>query len=84
VSRAARAAGFDVLSVGNADDWGRAQTSVQSSVGLPVALEEFVGRMGLDPAQVKEPSRPKNGVDVVIIVGRDYRKIRERLRERKE
>jgi hypothetical protein len=81
VARAARDAGMQVVFVGNAARWDHAATTVETSVGLPVALEEIVGRMGLSDKAVREAARPKPGVDVVFIVGRDYRQIRERLRD---
>jgi hypothetical protein len=47
-----------------------------------VALEEFCKRLGIAPGEVHEKLTLPEGVDVVVTVGRDYLKIRERLRAR--
>jgi hypothetical protein len=81
VARAARDAGMQVVFVGNASRWDHSTTTVETSVGLPVVLDELVGRMGLPGDAVRETAHPKPGVDVIFTVGRDYRRIRERLRD---
>ena len=81
VARAAQDAGMVVVKVGNASNFKFRKTVVDSSAGVPVALEDLLGRMGLDDGVVREAEHPVPGVDVIITVGRDYRKIREHLRD---
>ncbi len=85
VARAAKDAGMQVVFVGNAEGPGRfkvQKTFIESRVGVPVALEEFCKRLGIAPGEVREKLTLPEGVDVVVTVGRDYLKIRERLRAR--
>ena len=81
VARAVQEAGMVVVKVGNAPNFKFRKTVVDSSVGVPVALEDLLGKMGLDNGAVREAEHPVSGVDVVITVGRDYRKLRERLHD---
>jgi hypothetical protein len=71
-----------VTGTGNADNFKYERTLLQTSVGVPVALEEVLDRLGLTRDSVQEvPSlAPPN--DAVLIVGKDYRRLRERRRDR--
>lgn len=85
VARAAKDAGMQVVFVGNAEGRGRfnvPKTFVESRAGVPVALDEFCKRLGIQASEVRENGSLKAGVDVVVTVGKDYRLLRENLRAR--
>ena len=81
---ARRLKGNGIMIVGkdNADNFQYAKTIVRSAAGSPVALEEALDRLGLPKESVEEISNPPASADVVVIVGKDFRKLKERLRDR--
>jgi len=92
VARRLKGPGILITETGNADNFHYAKTAVKSSAGLPVALEDAVERLGLSKEAVEEvPSLsglallnpdPSLPVDVIVIIGRDFQKLKERVRER--
>lgn len=82
VARRVKGPGLTVTGTTNADNFHYSHTVLQTAVGVPVALEEVLDRLGLNKDSVQEvPSlAPPN--DAVLIVGKDYRKLRERHRDR--
>jgi hypothetical protein len=91
---AGRVKGPAILVVGtdNADNFRYPKTIVRSSAGIPVALEEALGRLGLSRSSVEETvtltstasekSGPSVPVDVIVIVGKDFPKLKRLPRER--
>jgi hypothetical protein len=87
LARAAKEAGMQVVFVGNAEGPKRfktLRTTVESRAGVPVSLEVFCKRLGIPLTEVREDVEAKTGVDVTVTVGRDYPRIRERLRVRNQ
>lgn len=87
VARAARQAGMTVVSTGNVTGPKRfkvPKTLLESRSGVPVALEDLCGRLGIPVSEIRTDVAAKNGVDVTLTLGRDYPKIRERLRGRNQ
>jgi hypothetical protein len=87
VARAAKDAGMTVVFVGNAEGPGRfrvPKTFIASHAGVPVALEELCKKLGIPTADVRDNGTVKAGVDVTVTVGRDYPRLRERLRARSQ
>lgn len=82
VARRVKGSGITITDTGNADNFRYTKTIVRSCAGTPVALEEAVERLGLPKEAVEEIPSLSSSVDVVIIVGKDYRKLREQFRER--
>jgi len=82
VARRVKGPGITITDTGNADNFRYPKTIVRSCAGTPVSLEEAVERLGLSKDSVEEIPSLSSSVDVVIIVGRDYRKLREQFRER--
>jgi len=82
-ARRIKGPGIIISGTGNADHFHYAKTVVRTSAGIPVALEEALDRMGLGKDAVEESAGPDNQKDVVVIVGRDFRQLKERLRERR-
>lgn len=85
VAGAAKDAGMQVVWVGNAQGPGRfrvPKTFIESHAGVPVVVEELCKRLGIPVSDVRPNGTTKPGVDVTVTVGRDYPKIRERLRAR--
>jgi len=82
VARRIKGPGLTINGTTNADNFHYAHTVLQTAVGVPVALEEVLDRLGLNKDSVQEvPSlAPPN--DAVLIVGKDYRKLKERHRDR--
>ncbi len=74
--------GITIVGKDNADNFLYAKTIVRSAAGSPVALEEALDRLGLPKESVEEISNPPASADVVVIVGKDFRKLKERLRDR--
>ncbi len=70
--------GIVIIDTGNADHFHYPKTIVRSGLGLPVALEEAMGRLGLDKDRLEDATAPNPLVDAVVIVGMDYSKLRER------
>jgi hypothetical protein len=87
VARAAKDSGMQVMFVGNAQGPGRfrvPKSFIESRVGVPVAVEELCKRLAIPVSDVRENRTLKAGADVIVTVGRDYPKIRERLRARNQ
>lgn len=82
VARRIRGPGIAITDTGNADNFRYPKTIVRSCAGTPVALEDAVERLGLPKDAVQEIPSLSSAVDVVVIVGKDYRKLREQFRER--
>jgi hypothetical protein len=74
--------GITIVGKDNADNFQYANTIVRSAAGSPVALEEALDRLGLPKESVEEITNPPASADVVVIVGKDFRKLKERLRDR--
>jgi hypothetical protein len=81
-ARRLRGNGIMIVGKDNADNFKYAKTIVRSAAGSPVALEEALDRLGLSKESVEEISNPPASADVVVIVGKDFRKLKERLRDR--
>ncbi|HJT22977.1 MAG TPA: LytR C-terminal domain-containing protein, partial [bacterium] len=82
VARRVKGPGIVITDTGNADNFRYPKTIVRSCAGTPVALEEAVERLGLPKDAIQEIPSLSSSVDVVVIVGKDYRKLREQFRER--
>jgi hypothetical protein len=92
VARRLKGSGIQITETGNADHFHYVKTAVKSSAGLPVALEEAVERMGVSRESVEEVSSfsgmallsPGQSLppDVIVIIGKDFKKLKERARER--
>ncbi len=82
VARRAKGPGITVTGTGNADNFKYEQTLLQTSVGVPVALEEVLYRLGLTQDSVQEVASLAPPNDAVLIIGKDYRKLKERRRDR--
>lgn len=82
VARRVKGPGIIITDTGNADNFHYPKTIVRSCAGTPVALEEAIERLGLSKDAVQEIPSLSSSVDVVVIVGKDYRKLREQFRER--
>jgi hypothetical protein len=80
VARRIRGPGIQITRTENADHFRYPKTLVRSSAGVPVALEEALSRLGLTEAVVEEGAGLAGGVDAVLIVGRDFPKLKERAR----
>jgi hypothetical protein len=74
--------GIVISAVANADQFHYPKTLVQSSIGVPVALEEALERLGLSADQVEEMTSAQGDADVVVTVGRDYLNLRGKKRDR--
>ena len=81
-ARRLKGPGIVITDTGNAENFHFAKSTVKTAAGIPVALEEAVERLGLTKASIEESTDSAAAVDVVVIVGRDYRQLRERVRER--
>ncbi len=82
VARRVKGPGLMVTGTTNADNFHYSHTVLQTAVGVPVALAEVLDRLGLTQDSVQEvPSLPPPN-DAVLIVGRDYRKLKERRHDR--
>ncbi len=78
VARRFKGPGIVITDTGNADRFHYPETIVRTGLGLPVALEEAMGRLGLPKDRLEDATAPNPLVDVVVIVGMDYPKLRER------
>ena len=74
--------GIVITEVTNADQFHYPKTLVQSSIGIPVALQEALERLGLAQETVDETSASEADADVVVVVGKDYLNLRGKSRER--
>ena len=75
-ARRLKGTGIVIMGIANADNFHYEKTVVQSSAGVPVALEDALGRMGLSKTAVEESAVSPGGADVTVIVGRDYLSLR--------
>jgi hypothetical protein len=82
VARRVQGSGLTVTGTTNADNFHYSHTVLQTAVGVPVALEEVLDRLGLTKDDVQEVPSLAAPNDAVLIVGKDYRKLRERYRDR--
>ena len=82
VARRVKGPGLTVTGTTNADNFHYTHTVLQTAVGVPVALEELLDRLGLTKDDVQEVPSLAAPNDAVLIVGKDYRKLRERYRDR--
>jgi hypothetical protein len=81
-ARRMKGPGITIVDSGNADNFQYPKTLVRTSGGVPVALEEALGRLGLSQDSIEETSTPNPNADVVVIVGRDFPKLKGRKHER--
>lgn len=72
--------GITIVSTGNADHFHYPKTVIRTAVGVPVALEEAVERLGLSQDSIEEVSALSDPMDVAVIVGRDYPKLKRHKR----
>ncbi len=82
VARRLKGPGIVISNTDNADNFHYPKTLVRSAAGLPVALEEALERLGVPKESVEEIANPPGGIDVVIIIGKDFRKLKGKARER--
>lgn len=82
VARRVQGSGLTVTGTTNADNFHYSHSVLQTAVGVPVALEEVLDRLGLTKDDVQEVPSLAAPNDAVLIVGKDYRKLRERYRDR--
>jgi hypothetical protein len=78
VARRVKGPGIIITDTGNADNFNYGKTLIRSSAGTPVALEDAADRLGLSPDSIEETDHPVPGVDAVVVVGRDFPKLRRR------
>lgn len=74
--------GIVISEVTNADQFHYRKTLIQSSIGVPVALEEALERLGVSQADVDVTGASEADADVVVTVGKDYLNLRGKARER--
>jgi hypothetical protein len=74
--------GIVISEVTNADQFHYPKTLVRSSIGIPVALQEALERLGLAQEVVDETGASEADADVVVVVGKDYLNLRGKARER--
>jgi hypothetical protein len=77
VSRRLKAVDAKVVATGNADNFRYPQTLVRTNVTSAPALDAILDRLGLDRSKVSSLDPAVPGVDVVIVVGRDIRKLKK-------
>jgi hypothetical protein len=82
IARAMKRPGIEILFVGNAPRYRYRGTRIQSSVGTPVVLQEILEQMGIPESSVEVVPAGRRKADVTVIVGRDYRKVLERMNAR--
>lgn len=82
VARRIKGPGLTITGTTNADNFHYTHTVLQTAVGVPVALEEVLDRLGLTKDSVQEVPSLAPPDDAVLIVGKDYRKLKERHRDR--
>lgn len=70
--------GVSVVRVENADHFRYPRTILRTSVGVPVAVEEILAKIGLSGEQVEEVQSAGEDVEVTVIVGKDYRQLRRK------
>jgi hypothetical protein len=77
-ARRMKGPGITIAGSGNADNFQYPKTIVRTSAGIPVALEEALGRLGLSDDSVDETASGSASADVVVIVGKDFPKLKGR------
>lgn len=82
VARRMKGPGIIVSDTGNADNFHYSKTIVRTTAGIPIALEEAAGRLGLSKDSIEEISIPTSSVDAIVIVGKDFPKLKENLHDR--
>lgn len=82
VARRVKGPGIVITDTDNADNFRYPQTIIRTCAGMPVALDEAVERLGLSKDSIQEVPSLSSSVDAVVIVGKDYPKLRGRFRER--
>ncbi len=82
VARRVKGPGIVITDTGNADNFHYPQTIIRTCAGKPVALQEAVERLGLSVDAVQEIPSLNSPVDAVVIVGKDFIKLRRKFRER--
>lgn len=82
VARRIKGPQVTITDTGNADNFHYPKTLVRTAVGVPVALEEALERLGLAKDSVEDAASLPANIDVVVIVGKDFRSLKERFRER--
>jgi hypothetical protein len=75
-ARRLKGQGIIISGIANADNFNHRKTIVRSSIGCPVALEDALERMGFFKKNVEESGIFPGGVDVIIILGKDYLSLR--------
>lgn len=82
VARRVKGPGILIADTDNAENFRYPQTIIRTCAGMPVALEEAVERLGLSKDSIQEVPSLSTAVDAVVIVGKDFPKLRGRFRER--
>jgi hypothetical protein len=77
-ARRMKGPGITIVGSGNADNFQYPKTIVRTSAGIPVALEEALGRLGISKDSVEETASPDASADAVVIVGKDFPKLKGR------
>jgi hypothetical protein len=77
-ARRMKGQGITIVGSGNADNFQYPKTIVRTSAGIPVALEEALGRLGISKDSVEETASPDASADAVVIVGKDFPKLKGR------
>ena len=77
-----KGAGITITDTGNAENFKYSKTVVRSSTGMPVALEDALDRIGLSKDMVEDVTDLPPSIDVVVVIGKDFVKLKERVRER--
>ena len=77
-----KGAGISVIDSGNADNFQYPKTIIRTSGETSPALEEALGRLGLSKNSIQETPLSNPNVDVVVIVGKDFRQLKGRRHER--
>lgn len=68
--------GFDVVDVGNASSFDRAQSVVIDRIGNPEAARTVAEVLGLPTDRVQQEIRRQYYLDASVIIGRDYEQLR--------
>ena len=76
VARRVKGPGIIITDTGNADNFDYGKTLIRTSAGTPVALQDAADRLGLSPDSIEETDHPVPGVDAVVVVGKDFPKLR--------
>ncbi|HVZ81388.1 MAG TPA: LytR C-terminal domain-containing protein [bacterium] len=82
VARRLKGVHAQVVGTGNADNFRYPRTLLRTNLSSSPALEEVLDRLGLDASRVEGLATPIPGVDAVIVVGKDFPKLKEKWRER--